>query len=196
MADHFDRDYSLPFLLPRRMVITALTEATLKKIKLPLLFISLGIVLYACNFPSETSSSTQVTNRNPSNLVATVILRVDATQAKAATTTSISPAPSETALPISTPIPPNTPVWSLYNYTCELATGGGTMTMNLTWTDRSNGEEGYKVYRDGKVIAWLTPNSTSYVDVAYVAAGKVLQYSVEAYNTAWQLSTSTITYGC
>jgi len=97
---------------------------------------------------------------------------------------------------MSTPFPPNTPVWSVYQYTCELADGGGTMTMNLTWTDSSNNEDGYKVYRNKQVIATLAPNSTYYVDVAFVAAGKTLSYSVEAFNQDWQASSSTITYGC
>ena len=106
---------------------------------------------------------------------------------------------TETAITTSTstvPVQPDTPVWSVYDYTCEPAAEGGTMTMNLTWTDRSNSEEGYKVYRDEKVIATLPPNSTFYVDVAYVAAGKALRYSVEAFNTDWHFSTSTITHGC
>lgn len=100
------------------------------------------------------------------------------------------------ASPISTPVLPDAPVWSVYNYTCELAVGGGTMTMNLGWTDRSDSEEGYRIYRDGKVIATLSSNSTSYVDVAFVATGKVLGYSVEAFNKDWRGSTSTITHGC
>ena len=70
------------------------------------------------------------------------------------------------------------------------------MTMNLGWTDRSNSEESYKVYRDGQVIATLEPNSTFYVDVFFVATGKTLSYSVEAFNENWQASTSTITNGC
>ena len=118
-------------------------------------------------------------------------------------TLSVNPAETKTVIvtpiytaPISTLIPPNTPVWSVYDYTCELAVGGGTMTMNLAWTDRSNSEEGYKVYRDEKVIATLVSNSTFYVDVAFVASGKTLSYSVEAFNTNWRVSTSTITYGC
>ena len=96
----------------------------------------------------------------------------------------------------STSLPPNVPVLSAYNYTCKLAPGGGNMTMNLAWTDRSSSEEGYKVYRDGQVIATLAPNSTFYVDTAYVATGKTLSYSVEAFNKDWQLSTGTITYSC
>lgn len=101
-----------------------------------------------------------------------------------------------TASPVPTRIPPNTPVWSTYNYTCKLAVGGSTMTMNLGWTDRSISEESYKVYRDGQVIATLEPNSTFYVDAFFVATGKTLSYSVEAFNENWQASTSTITNGC
>ena len=101
-----------------------------------------------------------------------------------------------TATTISTSLPPNVPVLSAYNYTCKLASGGANMTMNLAWTDRSSSEEGYKVYRDGQVIATLAPNSTFYVDTAYVATGKTLSYSVEAFNKDWRLSTNTITYAC
>ena len=88
------------------------------------------------------------------------------------------------------------PVWSVYKYTCELAVGGGTMTMNLAWTDHSDNEEGYEVYRDGLVIATLAPNATFYVDVTFVATGKTVDYSVEAFNQDWRGSTSTLTYGC
>ena len=70
------------------------------------------------------------------------------------------------------------------------------MTMNLAWTDHSNSEEGYKVYRNGLVIATLASNSTFYVDVAFVATGKLLSYSVEAFNNDWRGSTSTIIRGC
>jgi hypothetical protein len=83
-----------------------------------------------------------------------------------------------------------------YNYTCEFIVGGGTMTMHLAWNDRSNSEDGYKVYRDQQIVATLPPNSTSYVDVAFVATGKTLSYSVEAFNKDWQVSGNTITYGC
>jgi hypothetical protein len=104
--------------------------------------------------------------------------------------------PTVTTPPISTPITRNAPVWSAYDFTCKLAEGGATMTMNLTWSDRSNSEAGYKVYRDNQVIATLAPNSTSYVDVAFNATGKTLSYSVEAFNTDWQVSTSTISSSC
>ncbi len=70
------------------------------------------------------------------------------------------------------------------------------MTMYLAWMDRSDSEEGYKVYRNGQLIATLAPNCTFYADMAFVAAGKTLSYSVEAFTIDWQASTATITYGC
>lgn len=74
--------------------------------------------------------------------------------------------------------------------------GGGMMTMNLNWNDRSTSEAGYTVYRNQQAIATLAPNSITYVDIAFVAADKTLSYSVEAFNPDWKTSTSTITYGC
>jgi len=118
------------------------------------------------------------------------------TQTKIISIPPLSTMTLATASPTSTRIPPDTPVWSTYNYTCKPAVGGGTMTMNLGWTDRSTSEDSYKVYRDGQVIATLEPNSTFYVDVSFVATGKTLSYSVEAFNENWQASTSTIANGC
>ena len=104
--------------------------------------------------------------------------------------------PTLIASPVFMTIVPNTPTWSVYNYTCALASGGATMTMNLAWKDRSTSEAGYRVYRDKQVIATLPPNSTAYVDVVFIATGKTVSYSVEAFSLDWQFSTPTVTYGC
>jgi hypothetical protein len=160
----------------------------LKTFKLLSISLSLVAVLSACNLPGRSGSPT---GQNPVDPVATMTLQVNPTQTQMAIIT-----PTYVVTPMPTPFPPNTPVWSVYTYTCELIVGGGNMTMNLAWTDRSNNEDGYKIYRDKQVIATLAPNSTSYVDVAFIAAGKTLSYSVEAFNKDWQASGSTITYGC
>jgi hypothetical protein len=139
---------------------------------------------------------TLIPDQNPVVSVATMTLQVNPTQTQRVTLAPTYTPLTVTASPVLKTLVPNTPTWSVYNYTCELATGGATMTMNLAWTDRSNSEEGYKVYRDKQVIATLPPNSTSYVDVAFVATGKTLSYSVEAFNKDWRASTSTVTYGC
>jgi len=165
-------------------------------IKCLLISISLAIILAACNLPSSSGLPTQTADQN---LVATFVamtLQAKPTPTKVALITPVNTVQVATVQPITTPIPPNTPVWLAYNYTCKLATGGGNMTMNLSWVDRSTSEEGYKVYRDGEVIATLTPNSTYYVDVAFVATGKTLSYTVQAFTADWQASTSPLAYGC
>jgi hypothetical protein len=151
-------------------------------------------LLVSCNLPAQSGSPTNTNEREPLGTAVALTFQVNPTQIqKTATPFQTTPA---TASPMPTLIPPNTPVWSVYNYTCELATGGSTMTMNLGWTDRSNGEESYKVYQNEQLIAVLPPNSTTYVDTAFIAMGKTLSYSVEAFNNNWQASTSTITHGC
>ncbi len=162
---------------------------TFKHILIPILF---AAILASCNLPK----STQITGQNPAGTFAAMTLQVISSQTPMTIIVPTNILSTMTASPIPTLTPPNTPIWSAYNYTCELAVSGGIMTMNLSWNDRSNSEEGYKVYRDEQVIATLDPNSTFYVDAAFVAAGKTLSYSVQAFNTSWQVSTSTITYGC
>jgi hypothetical protein len=166
----------------------------LKTFKLVLLSLSLIAALSACSLPGISSMATQPSDQNPGSSAPTITSILTHTQKVIITPTYT--ASTVIASPISTASPLNTPAWSAYSYTCELAAGGGTMTMNLAWTDRSKNEDGYKVYRDMKVIATLAPNSTSYVDVAYVATGEQLSYSVESFTKDWQARGSTITYGC
>ena len=158
--------------------------------KLLLIAFSLVAALSACSLPSRLGLLTQTTDQNPTGSVP--VMTLQETQTVIPTDTMLT----AVASPMSTPAPPNAPTWSAYNYTCEFTVGGGTMTMHLAWNDRSNSEDGYKVYRDQQVIATLPTNSTSYVDVAFVATGKALSYSVEAFNKDWQVSGNTITHGC
>ena len=162
-----------------------------------LVAISLALVaaLSACNLPGLSCSPTQITGQNPVGVLATMTSPVNATQT-ALTANTPTFTPTALASPVLKTIVPNTPTWSVYNYTCALAAGGATMTMNLAWKDRSTSEDGYRVYRDKQVIATLPPNSTTYVDVVFISAGKTVSYSVEAFTLAWQFSTPTVTYGC
>lgn len=143
----------------------------MKTLKFLLISLWLAALLSVCGPSSRSSSPSQTLNQNPAGSVAI-------------------------ASPVFAPVAPNTPVLSAYKYTCELALGGGTMTMNLAWTDRSSDEQGYRVYRDGQPIATLAPDATSYMDAAFVATGKTLSYSVEAFSQDRQASTGTITAGC
>ena len=152
--------------------------------------------LSACNLPSRIGSPTQIVDQELVGTMVAMTMQTYPTPTKIIAIPQYSTMTLATASPIPTRLPANTPIWSTYNYTCKPAIGGSTMTMNLGWADRSISEESYKVYRDGRVIATLEPNSMFYVDIFFVATGKTLSYSVEAFNENWQASTSTITNGC
>ncbi|HEY3311857.1 MAG TPA: SH3 domain-containing protein [Anaerolineales bacterium] len=111
-------------------------------------------------------------------------------------TGSVWTLPTVTAPPLPTREPPAAPAWSDWNYTCAFASGGSTMTMNLLWTDRAADETGYKVYRDGQVVATLAANSTTFTEDTFVGTGKSLSYYVEAYSDSGKSDTSTIKVSC
>jgi hypothetical protein len=169
----------------------------MKTSKLLSLTVCFVAVLSACS-PSLTSElPTQITGLNLPGNIAALTSQAIPTQTPITTATPVMQLTSTPAnTPMATLAPANTPVWTDYHFTCALATGGGTMTMNLAWSDRSDNETGYIVYRDKQAIMTLPANSTTYVDIAFVATGKSLSYFVEALNNTGPASTSTITYGC
>jgi len=114
----------------------------------------------------------------------------------AQTSGSVQALPTVTAPPTSTPKPPTAPAWASWNFSCEFASSGNNLTMNLAWTDRSNNETSYTVYRDDQPIATLAPDTTSYVDTSFVATGQSVKYRVEVKNPAGTASTSTVSGSC
>jgi hypothetical protein len=68
-----------------------------------------------------------------------------------------------------------------------------TQTIAVTWTDAATNETGYRVYRDGSLLADSLPaNSTSYYDVAAGTAASHTYY-VQAYNASGPASSSLVT---
>jgi fibronectin type 3 domain-containing protein len=60
------------------------------------------------------------------------------------------------------------------------ASVGSCSQVNLSWSDNSGNEDGYKVYRNGNLIASLGSNVTSYQDTG-LTASTVYSYTVKAY---------------
>jgi hypothetical protein len=58
-----------------------------------------------------------------------------------------------------------------------------TYTFSLNWTDTSNNEEGFTIYRDGTQIGKTGPNATSYKDTVTGTVGNPVCYEVTSYNT-------------
>lgn len=84
---------------------------------------------------------------------------------------------SVTPPPTSTKAPPQAPSIQKWNYSCS----GGTMTFTVSWVDRADGESGYRIYRNGDVIAELPANSTSYVDLSTPDIGESVEYFINVY---------------
>jgi hypothetical protein len=61
----------------------------------------------------------------------------------------------------------------------------GTFHVSLDWSDHSQGEAGYTVFRQDngtwEIIATLGPDATSYMDTANVLPGSVYHYSVQPF---------------
>lgn len=103
-------------------------------------------------------------------------------------TVAVSDAAHQTpVLFVPTPTPPATPTPEPPAAPGRLVARNGcsstTRQVSLTWRDNSNNEDGFRVMRDGKVIATIGPNSTSYIDEPGNGAHT---YSIVAFNAGGQ----------
>ena len=103
---------------------------------------------------------------------------------------------SVTPPPTSTAPAPNAPSFQSWDYTCTYNGANNDLNVTLTWSDKSSNETGYRVFRDGGLIADLSAGSTSYADTFAVNSGQGVGYRVEAYNVTGTASTSTISISC
>jgi len=65
-----------------------------------------------------------------------------------------------------------------YTYDCTT----GSVNISLSWIDAANGEDGYRIYRDGTKVAELASGSTSYDEIAPGAG--TYTYKVAAFDAA------------
>lgn len=68
-----------------------------------------------------------------------------------------------------------------------------TFSVTLNWKDNATNETGYRVYRNGALVATLSANSTSYTFVTSVGTHSL---GVEAYNSAGASARPTISATC
>jgi hypothetical protein len=101
--------------------------------------------------------------------------------------------PSMTPPAPPTQSPPAAPGNLRYNYFCTLA---GELTTDLTWSDRADNEQGYRVFRNGMLIATLPANTTAYSETISININDTLTYGVAAFNTAGTSSQPSISFSC
>ena len=98
-----------------------------------------------------------------------------------AITGSTQNVPEVTAPPSTSQGVPAAPGSLYYNYSCASLTQAA---VTLTWQDAADNETGYRVYRNGTLLAELPANSTTYTDDTSRGPGRIFSYSVEAFNSS------------
>jgi len=108
-------------------------------------------------------------------------------------------------LPVITPSAPTSSVGPLqaptlkqWEYKCLYKGIPGNILISIEWIDRSNSETGFRIYRNGVVIADFPANTTSYVDV-FAGGTASYTYRVSAYNSigeALMTTTDPISFSC
>ena len=71
-----------------------------------------------------------------------------------------------------------------------------TNQFHLAWQDMSNNEDGFRVYRDGNLIAELSANRTDVVDELTAKNNRPHYYYVIAYNAIGESKSEPITLTC
>ena len=105
-------------------------------------------------------------------------------------------------LPVTTPSAPTSAAGALqaptfpkngWSYFCY---GTGQTDISLQWTDNADNETGYRVIRDGVIVAELPVNSTSFLETISLASGQSVSYQIQVYNAASFAYSSVATMTC
>ncbi len=80
--------------------------------------------------------------------------------------------------------PPARPVQLTYKASCE----DGFAKFRLSWVDAANNEDGYRIYRNSRMLVQLPANTDSVLDAILGGRGKYT-YTVVAFNVAGEGST-------
>jgi hypothetical protein len=100
---------------------------------------------------------------------------------------------SVTPPPTATIPAPKAPSVS-WDYYCSSATG--KIDVTLKWSDIADNETGYRVIRNGQVVAELPADSTSFTESIDLVAGEKTSYQVEVYNSSGAMRSSPISFTC
>lgn len=108
-------------------------------------------------------------------------------------------------LPVTTPSAPTASASGLpaaptslkYNYSCAFnADASYTITVSLGWSDRSDNEQGFYVYRNGTLIATLGPGTTSYTDIFVGTSSQLNSYQIASFNATGQRLGNAQSFSC
>jgi len=70
-------------------------------------------------------------------------------------------------------------LWAVPNKPSNLQLTADTHSVDITWGDNSQDENGFKIFRDGQLISIVPPNVTNYKDLG-LSAGTTYRYMIKA----------------
>jgi len=101
---------------------------------------------------------------------------------------------SVTPPPTSTRPPPEAPSIQKWDFFCSSVTD--EMTITIIWTDRATNETGFRVFRDGGLVAQLPADSTAYTETIPLLTGQSAEYRIEVFNSTGSESSSAFKLTC
>ena len=80
--------------------------------------------------------------------------------------------------------------WTFYCY------GPGQADITISWNDKADNETGYRILRNGELIADLAANTTFFGETIALNSGQSVEYIIRAYNTVGETDSSPVTVTC
>jgi len=158
-----------------------------------ILGLALVLGLGACNLPTSSASDNISIEAQAGTLAAqTVEASINQRPSKTPepqntptkTLPTMTPAPTGSPTPTENASPPTAPSLQKYNFFCSWNGSNTEMEITIQWTDKSDNELGYLIYRNGEEIANLIPNTVVYTDTFAVSTGQAVNYAIGAYNNS------------
>jgi hypothetical protein len=108
-----------------------------------------------------------------------------------------------TLLPDITPSAPTSSAGALqaptglrYAYSCAFNGVNSDITVSLRWTDNSNSETGFHVYRDNTLVMELAANSNTYTETFAGSASQIYSYRISAISATGEALGNPISFSC
>ena len=89
---------------------------------------------------------------------------------------------------------PYPPTLHEFKYYCDYF--NNTLSFNLFWNDKADNESGYRIFRDGALVAELPVSSTIFTETIGMPASRNVTYYVQAYNSIGSADGSFVKLSC
>lgn len=107
---------------------------------------------------------------------------------------SFAAVPTVTAPPTPEGNSPQNISMQKWDILCDYQTGSANVT--IRWSDKSDNESGFRITKNGTVIAELPANSTEFTETITLLSGQEVKYGVIVFNSVGSTNSSPITLSC